>query len=90
VCVVVAPRAGQLFFLYWSRETIRKGDVLYCGEWRAKLRRIIFCVLVVGDCQRGLCLSQGLGRFFTWRALANDTMPSLPDWDLGMGDVELF
>ncbi len=38
----------------------------------------------------GFVLVPGLGPFFTWRALANDTMPSLPDWDLGMGDVELF
>jgi GNAT superfamily N-acetyltransferase len=32
----------------------------------------------------------GQGPMLTWRALADTTMPALHDWDLSLGDVELF
>jgi GNAT superfamily N-acetyltransferase len=32
----------------------------------------------------------GQGPMLTWRALADTTMPALRDWDLSLGDVELF
>jgi hypothetical protein len=32
----------------------------------------------------------GRGPVLTWRALGETTMPALHDWDLSLGDVELF
>ncbi len=32
----------------------------------------------------------GQGPILTWRALSDPAMPSLTDWDVTLGDVELF
>lgn len=38
----------------------------------------------------GLLPLPGQGPMLTWRSLASDTMPPLPDWKLSLGDIELF
>ena len=35
-------------------------------------------------------LVPGQGPILTWRALAQTTRPPLGDWDLALGDIELF
>ncbi len=39
---------------------------------------------------RGVVPLPGGGPILTWRGLGSDAMPSLADWDLTMGDIELF
>lgn len=38
----------------------------------------------------GLLPLPGQGPILTWRALATETMPALPNWKLSLGDIELF
>lgn len=42
------------------------------------------------DWRAGFVPLPGQGPILTWRSVTQDQMPTLEQWDLGMGDVELF
>jgi GNAT superfamily N-acetyltransferase len=75
-------------------------DLLVPGEDRRLARELCRRVLDVAGADYALCLGRprargflplpGQGPMLTWRAIRDTTRPSLHQWDLSLGDVELF
>jgi len=75
-------------------------DLLVPGEDRRLARELCRRVLEVAGADYAVCLGRprargflplpGQGPMLTWRALRDTTRPSLHEWDLSLGDVELF
>jgi GNAT superfamily N-acetyltransferase len=75
-------------------------DLLVPGDDRRLGAELCRRVLAVAGADYALCLGRprahgflplpGQGPLLTWRALRDTAMPSLHDWDLSLGDVELL
>jgi hypothetical protein len=75
-------------------------DLLVPGRDPRLGRELCRRVLEVAGADYALCLGRarargflpvpGQGPMLTWRALTDTTRPSLQEWDLSLGDVELF
>jgi GNAT superfamily N-acetyltransferase len=75
-------------------------DLLVPGEDRRLGGELCRRVLEVAGADYALCLGRprargflplpGQGPMLTWRALTDTARPSLHEWDLSLGDVELF
>lgn len=75
-------------------------DLLVPGEDRRLAGELCRRVLEVAGADYALCLGRpsargflplpGQGPLLTWRALRDTARPSLHEWDLSLGDVELF
>jgi L-amino acid N-acyltransferase YncA len=75
-------------------------DLLVPGQDRKLGGELCRRVLEVAGADYAICLGRGSARGFlplpeqgpmlAWRALADTSRPSLNDWDLSLGDIELF
>jgi len=98
-----SPADGMLLFRLRRRGAATElvvGDALTPDRSSGAARRLIRSALratgahyALGlrtNSASGLLLLPGQGPMLTWRALASDSMPGLPDWRLSLGDIELF